>query len=233
LASNNENLSKGFLNVAKILPQNQNGLIQTPDDKPFNFPKSISYPITSNPHLNMPPLGSMNQPPASVYQNTPNNWTSNKYNHPVMYNNQTAPDIDKTSISRFGQQTDVDFRPPYGENESNALYSNLQNAPNMNYRRPLDESYNKQSKESSTYYNRPPEDQTYNRNLNTSSSNFYNYDHPSKNTSSFNNFNKPPEKSNIPFKHPTLSLNTTPSKPPSLLSLNVVKPYLLGKFKMI
>lgn len=178
----------------------------------------------------MSSFGTMNQTPTLMYQNTPkHNWTNNtsKYNNPVLYNNQPAPNVDATSMSKFSKPNVVDYRPSYGENESNAMNSNLPKTSNMNYRRPLDETYNKQPNESSTFYNRPPEDQLYNRNLNTSS-NFDNYNHPNKNTSNYNNST---DMSNFSFKYPS-SLNTTPSKPPSLMSLNVTKPFLQGKFCM-
>lgn len=245
LVSNNTNVPKGFLNVARILPQNQNGPIQTPDDKPFNFPKNITNP-TTNQYLNMPALGNTNhtstlgntnhtptlgntnQPPTSMYQSSPM-WSNNMYKSPVLYNNQKPPNVDSAApiSSRFGHQTDNDFQQ--SSNTSNTNYNSLQNTSNMNYRRSFDGSYNKPSNETNPIFNKPPDDQSYNRNFNASSNNFRDYSQPNTNTSSFNNFNKSPETFNIPYQQPTPSLNTT-SKPPSLLSLNVAKPISLGKF---
>lgn len=225
LVSNNENASKGFLNVSRIIPQNQNGPIQTPDDKPFNFPKSIINPQTINQFPVSMPHTNMNQPSTSVYQNAPS-WS--KYNNPVLYFNQKPPDVDNNAIPMFGQQNDNNPRPPYSEDASNITYNSSQNPPNMNYRRPMEGSYNSSSNETNIY-NKPPDDQSYNRNFNTPSSNFRNYNQLNTNTSNFNNFNRPPEKSNILYQQPKPTLNTTSSKPPSLLSLNVVKPISFGK----
>lgn len=226
LVSNNENVTQGFLNVSKILPQNQNGPIQTPDDKPFNFPKSITNPATINPHQVNKPHGNINQPPTPMYQNS-SGWS--KYNNPVIYYNQKPPDLDNTSISKFDQMTDNNYRPPYDGDISNTTYNNMQNAPSMNYRKPLDGSYNKLSNDS-TSFNKPPDVQPFNRNLNMSSSNFRSFNQPNSNNSNFNNFNRPVEKSNIPYQQQSPSMmNTTTSKPPSLLSLNLVKPVSLGK----
>lgn len=227
LVSNNETATKGFLNVSRIIPQNQNGPIQTPDDKPFNFPKNIvntpiinQYPV-SIPHSNM------SQPPTSVYQNPPS-WS--KYNNPVLYYNQKPPDVDNNTIPMFGQQSDNNSRLPYGEDTTNITYNSSQNPPNMNYnRRPVEGSYNISSNETNIY-NKPPDDQSYNRNFNTPSSNFHSYNQLNTNTSNFNNFNRLQEKSNIPYQQPKPTVNTS-SKPPSLLSLNVVKPISLGKTK--
>lgn len=225
LVSNNENITRGFLNVSNILPLNKNGPIQTPDDKPFNFPKSITNPSTINqPHLVNMPHGNINQP--SMYPNS-SNWS--KYNNPIIYFNQKPPDVDNTSISRFDQQTDNSSRLPYEGVMSNTTYSSTQNAPSMDYRRPMDGSYNKSSNDS-TSFNKSSDVQPFNRNVNASSSNFRGYNQSNSNASSFNNFNRPSEKSNIPYQQPLPSLiNTTASKPPSLLSLNLVKPVALGK----
>lgn len=224
LVSNNENVTQGFLNVSNILPQNQNGPIQTPDDKPFNFPKSITNPATINPHpINMP-HGNINQSPTSMYQSS-NSWS--KYNNPVIYYNQKPPDVDNTSISKFGQQIENSSRLPYDEDMSNTTYNNSQNAPSTDYRRPLEGSYNKSSNDNK-FYNEPQDVQPFKRHFNASSSNFRGYNQPNSNTSNFNNFNKPSEKSNIPYQPPSM-MNTTASKPPSLLSLNLVKPVSLGK----
>lgn len=225
LVSNNENATKGFLNVSRIIPQNQNGPIQTPDDKPFNFPKSIINTPTINQFPVSMPHSNMNQPSTSVYQNSPS-WS--KYNNPVLYYNQKPPDVDNNAIPMFGQQNDNNSRLPYSEDKSNITYNSSQN-PNMNYNiRPVEGSYNISSNETNMY-NKPPDDQSYNRNFNTPSSNFRSYNQLNTNTSNFNNFNRPPEKSNIPYQQPKPNLNTTSSKPPSLLSLNVVKPISLGK----
>jgi len=232
LASNNENSSKGFLNVSMILPQNQIRPIQTPDDKPFNFPKSIANLSTLNSHPINIPHNKMNQPPISMYQNS-SNWSN--YTNSVTYQNQLPPDIDKSSISSFAQQTDVDSRPPYDGDKPNSNYNNLQNAaPNNTYRRQLLEgSYNKLSSETNTLYNKLPDDQSYNRNFNKSSSNFHSYNHTKGNVSDFNNFSKLPENSNTPYQQSKLCLNTETSKPPSLLTLNLVKPIALGKMYII
>lgn len=217
LVSNNENISKGFLNVSRILPQNQNGPIQTPDDKPFNFPKSITNTTTINPNPVNVPLGSMNQPSTSMYQN-PSNWS--KYNNSLPYYSQKPANVDNTSMSRFSQQTD-NSRQPYGGDTSKTTYNSSQSSPNMNYRRPLEGSYNSLS-ETSTNYNKP-DDQSFNRHFNASSNNFHGYKQPNE------NFNRPTEQSNIPYQQSKPSLNTRSSKPPSLLSLNLVKPISLGK----
>lgn len=237
LVSNNTNLPKGFLNVARILPQNQNGPIQTPDDKPFNFPKNITTPTTTNQYLNTsalgntnrtPTLGNTNQPPTSMYQSSPM-WSNNMYKSPVLYNNQNPPNVDSvvSMSSRYGNQTDNDFQQP--SDTSNTNYNSLQNTSNINYRQSFDGSYNKPTNETNPIFNKP-DDQSFNRNFNASSNNFRDYSKPNSNTSSFNNFNKPPETFNIPYQQQTPSLNTTTSKPPSLLSLNVAKPISLGKF---
>lgn len=221
LVSNNENLTKGFLNVSRILPQNQNGPIQTPDDKPFNFPKSITNTTTINSNPVNMPLGNVNQPSTSMYQN-PSSWS--KYNNPVPYFNQKSPDIDNAPISRFGSQLPDNSRQPYGGDISKTTYNNSQHSPNMNYRRPLEGSYNSPSIE--TKYNKPADDQSYNRNFNAPS-NFCGYNQPKANTS---NFNRPTEHSNIPYQQSKPSLNTTGLyKPPSLLSLNLAKPVSFGK----
>lgn len=225
LVSNNESATKGFLNVSRIIPQNQNGPIQTPDDKPFNFPKNITNPPIINQFPVSMPHSNMNQPSASVYQNAPS-WS--KYNNPVLYYNQKPPDVDN-AISMFGQQTDNNSRLPYGEDTSNITFNSSQNPPNMNYRRPMEGSYNISSNETNIMYNKPPDDQSYNRNFNTPSSNFRSYNQLNTNTPNMNNFNRPPEKSNIPYQQPKPTLNMTSSKPPSLLSLNVAKPISLGK----
>lgn len=222
LVSNNENVTKGFLNVSRILPQNQNGPIQTPDDKPFNFPKSITNTTTINPNPANMPLGSMNQPSTSMYQNH-SNWP--KYNNSLPYYNQKTADVDNTSMSRFGQQTD-NSRLPYGGDTSNTNYNNSQSSPNINYRRPLEGSYNSSSNDTTTIYNKPVDDQSFNRHFNASSNNFHGYNQPNENSS---NFNRPTEQSNILYQQSKPSLNTRSSKPPSLLSLNLVKPISLGK----
>jgi len=224
LVSNNENIIKEFPNMSRILPQNQNGPIQTSDDKPFNFPKIVTNPATINLHPVNTALGSMN-PSTSMYQNSPS-WS--KYNNPVLYYNQKPPDVDNTSISRFGQQADNNSQIPYAGDTSSTPYNNSQNSPIVNFRRPMEGSYNNNSSnETNTFYNQPLNDQSYNRNLNTSSNNFRGYNQPNTNTS---NFNRPTiEQSNIPYHQPKQSLNPPPSKPPSLLSLNLVKPVLLGK----
>ncbi|XP_050054420.1 putative uncharacterized protein DDB_G0282133 isoform X2 [Aphis gossypii] len=228
LASNNENSSKGFPNVSMILPQNQIRPIQTPDDKPFNFPKSIANPSTLNSHQINIPHNKINQPPISMYQNS-SNWSN--YTNSVTYQNQLPSDVDKSSISSFAQQTDIDSRPPYDGDKPNSNYNNLQNAaPNNTYRRQLMEgSYNKLSNENNTLYNKLPDDQSYNRNFNTSSSNFHGYNQTKGNVSDFNNFSKLPENSNTPYQQSKLCLNTATSKPPSLLTLNLVKPIALDK----
>lgn len=231
LVSTNENASKGFLNVARILPQNLKGPMQTPDDKPFNFPKNITNSLGINPHLNTP-LSSMNQPPTSMYQNSPT-WSNNKYNNPVLYNNQKPPDVDKTSLPPFSQQTDVDSRLPYSGNTSNSIYNNSLNVPSMNYRRPLDGSYNKPPCENNAMYSKSSDDQSYNRNMNTPSDNFFDYNKHDTNTSTFNKFNQVPEKTNIPYHQSKPLMNMTSTKPPSLLSLNLVKPTGLGKLFLI
>ncbi|XP_026809226.1 uncharacterized protein LOC113551273 isoform X2 [Rhopalosiphum maidis] len=223
LASNNENSSKGFLNVSRILPQNQIRPIQTPDDKPFNFPKSIINLSTLNSHPINISHDKMNQPPISMYQNS-SNWS--KYNNPGAYHNQLPPDVDNSSISSFSQQTDVDSRLSYDGDKPNSNYNSSQNSSSINYRRPLLEgSYNKLSSETSSLCNKLPDDQSYNRNFNSSSSNFHGYNQG--NVSDFNNFSRLPEKSNTPYQQSKPCLNTTPSKPPSLLSLNLVKPISL------
>lgn len=227
LVTNNEYNTGGFLNVSRILPQNQNGPIQTPDDKPFNFPKSntTSTVINKQPMPGIP-LSSTHQPATPTYQNS-SNWS--KYNNPVSYYNKNSVDVvNDAPTSRFGQQNDINDQPPYNEEMSNATYNNSQNAVNnVNFRRPLDGSYNNKplNESSTTMYNKSSDDQSYNRNFNTSTSNFRGYQ---PNTPSFNNnFNRPPE--NIPYQYQKPLLNPTPSKPPSLLSLNVVKPVTLGK----
>uniref|UniRef100_A0A2S2PV52 YLP motif-containing protein 1 n=1 Tax=Sipha flava TaxID=143950 RepID=A0A2S2PV52_9HEMI len=226
LVSNNENVTRGFLNVSNILPQNQNGPIQTPDDKPFNFPKSITNPTTINPHSVNIPHGNINQPSTSMYQNS-NSWS--KYNNPVIYYNQKPSDVDNTSIPKFGQQTETSSRLPYDGDMSNTTYNNSQNASNMDYRRSLEGSYNKSSNDSPSF-NKPQDVQPFNRNFNASSSNYRDYNQPNSNISHFNNFNRPSEKSNTSYQQPLPSLmNTTTSKPPSLLSLNLVKPVSLDK----
>jgi len=116
LATNNENSSKGFLNVSRILPQNQIRPIQTPDDKPFNFPKSIMNLSTLNSHPINTSHDKMNQPPLPMYQSS-SNWS--KFNNPGAYHNQLPPDVDNSSISSFGQQTDVDSRLPYDGDKPN------------------------------------------------------------------------------------------------------------------
>lgn len=225
LACSNENINKGFLNVSRIIP-NQNGPIQTPDDKPFNFPKSCANPpptIIPNP-INMP-SGSINQPSPSIYQNS-TNWSS--YNNSAPFYNQKPPNIDNTPVTRFNQ-TDISNRPPlYGGETSNTTYNSIQNNTNMNYRRPLDRPYNNPLSETHKNYNNSPDDQQLNRHFN-SSNNFRGYSQPNSNTSNFNNYNRQPEKPNVPYQQSSLSLNTTPAKPPSLLSLNLVKPTTLGK----
>ncbi|XP_060860603.1 probable cyclin-dependent serine/threonine-protein kinase DDB_G0292550 isoform X2 [Metopolophium dirhodum] len=228
LDSNNENSTKGFLKVSRILPQNQIRPIQTPDDKPFNFPKSIMNPSTLNSDPVNMPHNKMNQPPTTMYQNA-SSWS--KYNNPVVYHNQIPPDIDNTSISSFGQKTDVDSRLPYDGNMPNSNYNSLQTASNMNYRRPLLEgSYNKSSSDASTLYNKPPEDQSYNRHFNTSSSsNFHGYNQTKGNGSDFSNFSRQPDNPNTPYQQSNPCLNTASSKPPSLLSLNLIKPITLDK----
>lgn len=226
IGSNSENGTKGFLNVSRIIPQNHNGPIQTPDDKPFNFPKSITNSSTVNQFPVSVSHGNVNKPSATLYQNSPN-WS--KYNNPVAYYNQKPPDVDNNSISMYSQQTDTSSRLPYGEDTSNTTYNSLQNPPNMNYRKPLEGSYNNASNETNTMYNKPLDDQSYNRNFNTSN-NFHSYNQPNANTS---NFNRSPEKSNIPYQQQKPSLNTTSSRPPSLLSLNVIKPHILGKTQKI
>ncbi|XP_025203854.1 YLP motif-containing protein 1-like isoform X2 [Melanaphis sacchari] len=221
LASNNENSSKGFLNVSKILPQSQTRPIQTPDDKPFNFPKSIINLSTLSSHPINISHNNINQP--TMYQNSPN-WSD--FNNPVTYNNQLPQDVDNSSISSFGHQTDVDSRLPYDGEKPNSNYNSSQNAQNINYRRQLLEgSYNKLSSETNTLYNKPSDDQSYGRNFNTTSSNFHGYNQTKGNVSDFNNFSNLPEKSNI--YQPCL--NTSSSKPPSLLSLNLVKPISIDK----
>jgi hypothetical protein len=231
LASNNENSSKGFLNVSRILPQNQIRPIQTPDDKPFNFPKSIINLSTLNSHPINISHDKMNQPPISMYQNS-SNWS--KYNNPGTYHNQLPPDVDNSSISSFSQQTDIDSRLPYDGDKPNSNYNSSQNSSSINYRRPLLEgSYNKLSSETSTLCNKLPDDQLYNRNFNTSSSNSHGYNQTKGNISDFDNFNRLPEKSNTPYQQSKPCLNTTPSKPPSLLSLNLVKPISLGKMYIV
>jgi len=230
LASNNENSSKGFLNVSMILPQNQIRPIQTPDDKPFNFPKNIANLSTLNSHPINVPHNKMNQPP--MYQNS-SNWSN--CTNSVIYQNQLPSDVDKSSISSFAQQADVDSRPPYDGDKSNSNYNSLQNAaPSNTYRKQLLEgSYNKLSSESNTLYNKPSDEQSYNRNFNTSSSNFYGYNQTKGNVSDFNNFSKLPENSNTPYQQSKLCLNTATSKPPSLLTLNLFKPITLGKMNII
>lgn len=227
LACINENSTKGFLNVSRILPQNQNGPIQTPDDKPFNFPKSIINPSTLSSHPVNMLHNNMNQPPTSMYQNS-SSWS--KYNNPVLYQNQLPPDVINNSMTMFGQQTDIDSRLPYDVDKHNSNYNNSQHASNINYRSPLLEgSYNKSSSEASTLYNKLPNDQSYNRNLNTSSIKFHDYNQTKGNPSDYNNFNRLPENPNGPYQQSKSSLNTASSKPPSLLSLNIVKPNSLGK----
>lgn len=223
LVSSNENINKGFLNVSRIIP-NQNGPIQTPDDKPFNFPKSSTNPSTINLNpINMPP-GSINQPSPSIYQNS-TNWSN--YNN-AAYFNQKPPNIDNIPITRFNQ-TDIGNRPPlYGGDTSNTTYNSIQNNANMNYRRPLDGPYNNPN-ETNQNYNNPLDDQPLNRHFNSSSSNFRGYSQPNTNTSNFNNYNRLSEKPNVPYQQSSLPLNPTPTKPPSLLSLNLVKPTTLGK----
>jgi len=227
LVSNNNNTTKGYLNVARILPQVQNGLIQTPDDKPFNFPKNITNISAINQHSNIPAHNNMIQPSSSIYQNS-SNWSNNNYNNPVLYNNQKPSDVNNSSESVFSQQTDTDFRQSFGGNTSNIVYKNSShNTPSMNFRGPIDGSFNKPSSETNTVYNKPSDNQLYNRNLNTSTNHFHDFNQ--SNTSTFNNFNRQPEKSNTPYQQSMPSLNTTPSKLPSLLSLNVVKPPILDK----
>jgi len=235
LDSNNENSAKGFLNVSRIIPQNLIRPIQTPDDKPFNFPKSTmnSSTLNSDP-VNMP-HNKMNQPPTSMYQNA-SSWS--KYNNPVVYHNQIPPDVvkdDNISISSFGQKTDVDSRLPYDGNMPNSNYNSSQNASNMNYRRPLLEgSYNESSSDANTAYNKPPNDQSYNRHFNTSSiSNFHGYNQTKGNGSDFSNFSRQPDNPNTPYQQSNPCLNTASSKPPSLLSLNLIKPITLGKMCII
>jgi len=230
LASNNENSTKGFLNVSRILPQNQIRPIQTPDDKPFNFPKSIMNPSTLNSDpINMP-YNKMNQPP--MYQNA-SSWS--KYNNPVVYHSQLPPDVNNTSISSLGRKTDNDSRLQCDGNMPNLNYNGSQNAPNMNYRRPiLEGSYNKSSTETSKLYNKSPDEQSYNRHFNTSSSSdFRGYNQAKGNVSDFNNFGRQSENSNTPYQQSNLCLNTASSKPPSLLSLNLIKPISLGKMYII
>ncbi|XP_022180769.1 uncharacterized protein LOC111040974 isoform X2 [Myzus persicae] len=223
LASNNENPTKGFLNVSRILPQNQIKPIQTPDDKPFNFPKSIMNPSTLNSNPTIMPYNKMNQPP--MYQNS-SSWS--KFNNPVVYHNQLPPD-NNTSISNFGKKTDIDSRLQYDGNMPNLNYNSSQNASNMNYRRPLLEgSYSKSSSEASKLYNKSPDEQPYNRQFNTSSSSdFHGYNQTKGNVSDFHNFSRQSENSNTPYQKSNPSLNTSSSKPPSLLSLNLIKPISL------
>lgn len=178
--------------------------------------------------VNMP-LNSMHQSAPPMYQNS-SSWS--KFNTPVSYYDKNPVDMNNVSVSRFGQQNDISARPTYDEEKSNTSYNSLQNASNnMNYRRPLEGSYNNKpiNESSNNMYNKGPDDQLYNRNFSSQTGNFRSYQ---QNTSSFiNNFNRPQE--NIPFQHQKPSLNLTPSKPPSLLSLNVMKPVTLGKNKKI
>lgn len=235
LVSNNENSSKGFLNVSNILLHNQNGPIRTPDDKPFNFPKSITNAAAVNPYPASMPLDNTNQPSMPMHQNS-SSWS--KYNSPVSYYNQKPPDVNNSSVSRFGQQTDISSRQPYGRvggDTSLTTLNNSQNSTNVNYRRPFEGSFSNPTSETSTVYNKSPDNQLYNRNINSmmsSTNNFRDYNQPNANLNT-SNFNTQPENSNIPYQQPRPSLNTTPSKPPSLLSLNLVKPVSLGKIQIL
>lgn len=248
LVTNNEYNTGGFLNVSRILPQNLTVPIQTPDDKPFNFPKSNTTSLDINKQsVNMPP-SSMHQPATSMYQNS-SSWS--KYNNPVSYYDKTSVDVNAAPVSifgqqndkfgqqndtfgqqndRFGQKNDKSDRPPYDEEMSNvSSYNNSTNATNyMSYRRPLEGSYNNPplNESSSTMYNKgPADDQLYSRNFSTPNSSFRGYQ---LNTSVINNnFIRPPEI--IPYQHQKPLLNLLSSKPPSLLSLNVAKPIKIGK----
>lgn len=231
LVSNNENSTKGFLNVSNILQHKQNGPIQTPDDKPFNFPKNITNAAAVNPYPASMSLGNINHPSVPMQQNS-SNWS--RYNSPVSYYNQKPPDVNNPSIPRFGQQTEINSRLPYGGVGGDTPITNLnnsQNSTNLNYRRPFEGSFNNLSSETSAVYNKSPDNQMYNRNVNsmTSTNNFRDYNQPNVNLNTSNTFNTRPENSNIPYQQPRPPLNTTPSKPPSLLSLNLVKPVSLGK----
>lgn len=218
LVSNNENITKEFLNVSKIIPQNQNGPIQTPDDKPFNFPKSITNPTTIHQQSvnTIPPNNNSSQPPTSMYQNSPN-WSNNKYN-PVSYYNKNPSNIENASMPRFDPQIDINSQQQsYCRDSSNTTYNNSQNNSNVNYRKPLEGSYNTPSNETGTIYNKPPDEPSYNRNFNTSSSKFgCGYNQFNENTSNLNNFNRPSEKSNTSYQYSKPSLNTGHSKPSSL-----------------
>lgn len=229
LVSNNENIAQGFPNMLRILPQNQNGPIQTPDDKPFNFPKTIPNPAAINQHPVSTTLSNINPPSTSMYQNS-TGWS--KYNNPVLYYNQKPPSVDNTSIPIFVQQTNNNSQVPYSGNTCSTSYNISQNSTSVNFRRPMEASYiNNSSNETNKFYNQATDNQSYNKNFNTLSNNFHGYNQLNANTS---NFNKPTiEQSNIPYHQPKQSLNPTASKPPSLLSLNLVKPILLGKTYMI
>lgn len=250
LVTNNEYNTGGFMNVSRILPQNINGPIQTPDDKPFNFPKSNTTSLDINKQSVTMPLSSMHQPATSMYQNS-SSWS--KYNNPVSYYDKPPLDVNATPVSifgqkndkfdlqndrfgqqsdRFGQKHDISDRPPYDEEISNiSSYNNSQNATNyMSYRRPLEGSHNNkplnESSSSSTMYNNSPaDDQLYSRNFSSPSSSFHGYQLNSSILN--NNFNRPPEI--ISYQHQKSLLKLLSSKPPSLLSLNVAKPIKIGK----
>lgn len=237
LVANNENGTKEFLNLSRILPQNQTGPIQTPDDKPFNFPKSIMNPAAANLQPVKMPLGNESQIPTSMYSNS-SGWPN--FNSSLPYYSQKPPDAENASMPKFNQQTDITSRPPYSRETSNTIYNNSQNAPNVNHGRPLEGSYNNVSHKTNTVYNTLSDDLKYNRNFdnfNTSynkpSNNFHGYNQSNTNNSNFNNFQRTPDNSNIPYQQSNPSSSVAPSKPPSLLSLNLVKPATLGKIYII
>ncbi|XP_050542910.1 YLP motif-containing protein 1-like isoform X2 [Daktulosphaira vitifoliae] len=217
LVSNNDNRSQSFPNVSKILPHQQ-GPIQTPDDKPFNFPKQ-NAPTTKSQSLNIP--FNTNVPPVNSYSNNPPKWPS--YNSSQPFYSQKQPNIDSNPLSKFN--SDIDPRPAYSGGPHDGNY-NIHNNSITNVRRSSVLPFTKPSEINNSNLNIIPDSSVYNKNNDEYNSS---YSNRPPNFSGFNtvnsNFNKPAEISNISYPYNKKSVApSSHSKPPSLLSLNVSKP---------
>ncbi|XP_050432303.1 uncharacterized protein LOC126840529 isoform X2 [Adelges cooleyi] len=224
LVGNNENGSQMIQNVSKLIP-NQKGPIQTPDDKPFNFPKTNNLPTMISEPVKLP-LNNNGQTMNSNYPNSPY-WSN--YNNSQPFYNQKPPDINNHQM--FDTKDDVDYRRILDSKSSSENYSNSYNTSNA--RRQQEVSFTKTTEIYGNPFNAIPDSQAYNRNVdgfNTS------YNRPPNNFEDYNqsvnsNFNRPSDRLNnisYPYKNQTslASMNTALPKPPSLMSLNVTKPLL-------